>query len=208
MEVVAVQGQIRENLGKSGAKATRRNENIPCVLYGGNENIHFSASFKDVRHLIYTPAFKLAEISIDGNTYRAILKEVQFHPVSEEILHIDFLRLIENHRVKVDIPVRLTGTAAGVKTGGVLQQLLRKVKVITTPEHLVNELLADVSHLELGQSVRVKDIATSEEVQIINNPNVPIGIIETPRALRSATSAMEKLEEEEGEEEVTAPETE
>jgi len=207
MEVVAVQGQIRENLGKSGAKATRRNESIPCVLYGGNENIHFSASFKDVRHLVYTPAFKLADIDIDGKTYRAILKEAQFHPVSEEILHIDFLRLIENHKVKVDIPVRLKGTAAGVKTGGVLQQLLRKVKVVTTPENLVDELSADVSHLQMGQSVRVKDIATSEEVQILNNPNVPIGIIEVPRALRSASSAMEE-EEEKANEPVAAPEPE
>lgn len=192
MEVVAVQGQKREKLGKTGAKGSRKREVIPCVLYGGNENIHFEASFNEIRHLVYTPNFKVAEVSIDGKTFKSILKEVQFHPVTEAILHVDFLQLIDGNKVKVDLPVRLTGTAAGVKQGGVLQQLLRRVKVITTPEALVDEVHADVSHLELGQAVRVKDISTIENVQIMNSPNTPIGSIEIPRALRSATAAKEK----------------
>ncbi len=195
MEVIAVQGIKREDLGKSGAKATRSKGMIPCVLYGGEENIHFEASLNEVRGLIYTPAFKVAALTIDGTTYKGILKEVQFHPVTDTILHIDFLRLIEGQKVKVDLPVRLRGTAAGVKSGGVLQQLLRRVKVITTPENLIDELYADVSHLNLGQSIRVKDIETNAHIQIMNSPSVPIGTIEIPRALRSATAAKEKTEE-------------
>ncbi len=192
MEVVAIKGQGREGLGKKAAKAARNNGRIPCVMYGGGEAVHFTTSPTEVKNLVYSGDFKLAEIEVDGVSHKCILKAIQFHPVNEAILHIDFLRLIGGHPVKVEVPLRFKGTASGVKAGGKLLQTVRKVKIKTTPEHLVDELSVDISHLELGQSIRIRDIKPTEGVEIINSPGIPIATIEIPRALRSAATTAEK----------------
>lgn len=189
MNVVALEGQLRDNMSKSAVKALRKEGMVPCVLYGGDDVIHFAVSAKDVRPLIYTADFKTAELTVDGNTYRCILKEKQFHPVTDEIIHLDFLQLVDGATVRVQVPIRFTGSAPGVKVGGKLQQNLRALKIKTTPENLVDEMTADVSKLEMGQSIRVRDIKAVEGIEIINSPGVPIATIETPRALRSATAA-------------------
>lgn len=192
MEAVKINGTVRADLGKRATKADRNSEAIPCVLYGGNENVHFTTTWSDVRHLIYTPDFKTAELTIDGQTYNAILKEAQFHPASEQILHVDFLRLIPNHPVKLNIPLRLKGTSPGVKAGGRLVQSVRKVKVKCLPEVMISELTLDISSLELGQTTRVRDIATAEGIEIMMSPSVPVALVEIPRALRSAAAAEAK----------------
>jgi large subunit ribosomal protein L25 len=140
MEVVKIEGSVRENVGKKAAKAARNNEAIPCVLYGGNENVHFTTTWSEVRHLIYTPDFKTADLTISGKSYKAILKEVQFHPASEQIMHIDFLNLVPNSPIKVQVPLRLRGQSPGVKAGGRLVQSVRKVKVKCMPEGLAKQL--------------------------------------------------------------------
>lgn len=192
MEVVKINGTVRADLGKKAAKADRNNEAIPCVLYGGKENVHFTTTWSEVRHLIYTPDFKTAEVTIDGQTYKAILKDAQFHPATEQILHVDFLRLIPNHPVKLNIPLRLKGTSPGVKAGGRLVQSVRKVKVKCLPEVIISELTLDISNLELGQTTRVRDIATAEGIEIMMSPSVPVALVEIPRALRSAAAAEAK----------------
>lgn len=189
MQVITINGQIRKDLGKKGAKAVRDQEQIPCVLYGGDEVVHFSTTPADVRHLIYSADFKIAEVVVDGKPFKCILKDKQFHPVTDAILHLDFLRLVDNQPVKVEVPLRFKGTAAGVKAGGKLLQKLRTVKIKTIPQKLVDEINLDVSHLELGQSVRVRDIAAIEGVEILNSPSIPVATIEIPRALRSAAQA-------------------
>ncbi|MCG8328094.1 MAG: 50S ribosomal protein L25 [Chitinophagales bacterium] len=194
MEVIAVNGELRPELGKKGSKAVRNAGRIPCVLYGGDEVTHFSVAFNDVRDLIYTPDFKLAEISLDGKVQKAILKDAQFHPVSDDIRHIDFLRLVEGAPIKVEVPVRFKGVSPGVKVGGKLQQKLRRVKIKTTPDNLIDELHVDISSLELGDSVRVRDIEAVDNIEILNSPSVPLGTVETPRALRSAATAAAKEE--------------
>ena len=194
MEVIAVNGELRPELGKKGSKAVRNAGRIPCVLYGGDEVTHFSVAFNDVRDLIYTPDFKLAEISLDGKIQKAILKDTQFHPVSDDIRHIDFLRLVEGAPIKVEVPVRFKGVSPGVKVGGKLQQKLRRVKIKTTPDNLIDELHVDISSLELGDSVRVRDIEAVDNIEILNSPSVPLGTVETPRALRSAATAAAKEE--------------
>lgn len=198
MEVIAVNGELRPELGKKGSKAVRNAGRIPCVLYGGDEVTHFSVAFNDVRDLIYTPDFKLAEISLDGKVQKAILKDTQFHPVSDDIRHIDFLRLVEGAPIKVEVPVRFKGVSPGVKVGGKLQQKLRRVKIKTTPDNLIDELHVDISSLELGDSVRVRDIEAVENIEILNSPSVPLGTVETPRALRSAATAAAKEAQSEG----------
>jgi large subunit ribosomal protein L25 len=192
MKVVAVNGDVRTSVGKKETKAVRNENKIPCVLYGGKEIIHFTVTVNDVRDLVYTPDFNIAEITLDGQSHKAILKDVQFHPVTDEIRHMDFLRLIDGHSIKVELPLRFKGVSPGVKGGGKLQQNLRRVRVKTTPEKIVGELVLDISSLKLGDSIRVRDIEAIEGIEIMNAPGTPIATVETPRALRSAASAAEK----------------
>jgi large subunit ribosomal protein L25 len=189
-----IQGAKRTEFGKKGSKTDRKNGNIPAVLYGGDEVIHFTVTPASVKHLIYTPDFKIADLMIDGVHYRAILKQSQFHPVTDELLHIDFLSLIEKKPVKVEVPLRFKGVSPGVKVGGKLIQQIRKIKIKTTPEFLVDELKADISKLDLGQALRVREVIVPEGVEIINNGATPVALIEIPRALKAAAAAEAKAE--------------
>ncbi len=193
MESVAIKGKNRTDLGAKAAKLTRRANEVPCVIYGGENVLHFTAPVLGFKKLVYTADFKLVEIEIDGKTYKCILKDMQFHPVTDKLLHMDFMELVDGQTIKVDLPVHIKGQASGVKTGGQLFQKLRTVKIKTTPEYLVDELLIDVSGLELGQSIRVKDIEIGEGMEIMNAPGNPVASVEIPRALRS----LEAEEEEE-----------
>lgn len=194
MNTVEIQGSLRSGVGKKVTGAERKNGLIPAVLYGGNEVNHFNVTSASVKHLVYTPDFKLAKITIGGQSYTAILKQVQFHPVTDQIIHIDFLRLIDKTPIKVEVPLRFKGTSPGVKVGGKLIQQVRKVKIKTLPENLVDELNADISSLDLGQSLRVRDIHIPSGVEIINNPATPVALIEIPRALKAAAAAEAKAE--------------
>jgi large subunit ribosomal protein L25 len=192
MEVVKISGEPRTGTGKKDAKATRVAGGIPCVMYGGNENIHFSTKLNEVRHIIYTPDFKLAEITVGGQTYKAILKDAQFHPANESVLHLDFLRLIPTVPIRVQVPLRLEGSSPGVKSGGKLVQSVRRIKVKCTPETLVEEVRLNIGKLELGQSSRVRDIIPTPGVEVMMAPAIPVVLIEIPRALRSAAQAEAK----------------
>lgn len=192
MNIVALNVEPRTELGKKGTKAVRNAGKIPCVLYGGGQPMHFSLGAKSVKPLIYTPQFKLAEITLEGTKYKAIVKEVTFHPVSDEITHIDFLQLVEGKSIKLEVPIQFKGAAPGVKVGGKLQQALRRVKIKTTPEHIVDKVTLNISSLELGQAIRIRDIEPAEGVEILNAPGIPVAVIETPRALKSAAAAAEK----------------
>ncbi|MEL6356094.1 MAG: 50S ribosomal protein L25 [Bacteroidota bacterium] len=200
METVAVTGQVRESLGKKSSKAIRRQGMAPAVLYGAGEPTHFSIKPLDVRALVYTPDFKLADLTIGDTKIKAIIKDIQFHPVTDEIMHIDFLALQDGHPIKVNVPVSFEGNSPGVRAGGKLQQTVRKVSMKTTPDKLVDKIILDISHLELGQAVRVRDIAPMEGVEILNPAGQPVASIEIPRALRSAATAAKKAEKEAGNE--------
>lgn len=192
MKNVVLKGELRSDLGKKATKEVRANGLIPCVIYGGDNPIHFSVKLNDIREVVYTPDFKIIQVELDGKTYKAILKDYQMHPVTEAIEHIDFLRLIDGHPVKVELPVRFKGVSPGVKLGGKLLQTLRKVKVKTTPQYLVDEIFMDISGMDLGQSIRVRDIHGLEGIEIMSSPGIPVATIEIPRALRSAAAAAEK----------------
>ncbi len=189
MESVAVKAEKRSETRSKGASAVRAAGRIPAVLYGGDNVESISVEFNDVRHAIYTPAFKLVDLEIDGETVQCIVKDVQFHPVTEDIVHIDFLRLIEGRPVKVDVPVRFEGAAPGLRAGGKLVQKMRRIRIKTTPENLVDELVVDISDLKLGFSVRVRDAQVSDEIEVMNPGATPVASIEVPRALRSAGAA-------------------
>jgi len=192
MQKLNISGEIRETTGKVANKKLRASGIIPAVIYGGEENINFTTTREEVKSIVYTPDFKLAVIELDGNTHECILKEIQFHPVTDEIVHIDFLRLIPGKMIKYEVPVKFFGVSPGVKAGGKLMQHLRKVKVKSTPEVMVDSLRADISSLKLGSAIRVRDIETVEGLQIDTHEATPIAIVEVPRALKDED---EKVEE-------------
>jgi len=196
METIKVEGKNRNDVGSKSAKQSRSAGLVPCVIYGQEGTTHFEVTPKSVKGLIYTPEFKVVELNIDGNASKAILKDIQFHPVSDAIQHIDFLQLTDGVPVKVNIPLRPKGVAKGVITGGKMIQQVRSITVKTKPENLVSELFVDVTELELGQSARVRDIEVdAEKMQIMNPPATPVIAVEIPRALRSATAAAEATED-------------
>jgi large subunit ribosomal protein L25 len=190
MNTIAINGNKRNEVGKKATKAVRSSNSIPCVLYSSaKENIHFHTTEAEVKNLVFTPEFKVAELNIDGVQVNAILKDIQFHPVKDNIIHIDFLQLVEKHPVIVEIPLKTKGSSPGVKIGGKLMQSIRKVKVKTVPEKLVNELFIDISSMELGQSLRIKDIIIPAGIEVMQNGSIPVVSIEVPRALKSAAAA-------------------
>jgi large subunit ribosomal protein L25 len=185
MESIKIEGNVRTALGKRASRDTRTNGEIPCVIYGGTEIQHFSAPSLAFRSLVYTPDFKVAEIKLENKTFKAIVKEIQFNPLNDKITHIDFLELIPGKRIKAEIPVNVQGSSIGVKKGGKLVANLRKVKIKTLVENLVNEVTVDITELDLGKSIRVRDIKIVEGVEILNSPSTPLATIEIPRALRA-----------------------
>lgn len=192
MTSIEIQGIKRTELGKKGTRTDRKEGNIPAVLYGGGEVVHFKVTPKSVKNMIYTADFKIANIEIDGKVEKAIIKSFQQNPVTDQVIHIDFLRVVAGAPIKVEVPLRFNGTSPGVKVGGKLIQQLRKIKIKTTPEFLVDELKADISKLELGQALRIRDIIKPEGIEILTNPSTPIALIEIPRALKAAAAAAAK----------------
>lgn len=197
MKTITIKGTVRESVGKRSSKDVRKNDAVPCVIYGGEKNIHLSAQTLDLRDLIYTNEFRKAQVEVDGVTYNAFVKDVQYHPVTDRILHVDFQELVEGKKVKTEIPVKLVGSPNGVKVGGVLVQKLRKLKVKTTPDLLSSSIEVDVTSLELGKSIRIRDVKAREGIEIMNSGGIPLASVDIPRALRSAQSQQVKEEGEE-----------
>jgi large subunit ribosomal protein L25 len=193
MKTTEIIGYKRANLGKQEAKRLRKEANVPCVLYGGQEQIHFYAPMALFRDLIYTPDAHFVHLTIEGNAYQCILQDVQFHPVSEMILHVDFLQIFADKQVKMQIPTVITGKAPGVIQGGSLVKKLSKLPVLAYPKDMPSHIQVDVATLELGQMVRVRDIK-AVHYTILASPNIPVASVEIPRALRSAVGKAEGAE--------------
>lgn len=196
MRIVEIIGYHRANLGKSDAKQLRREGNVPCVMYGGKEQKHFHVPMILFRDLVYTPQAAFVDVNVEGEVHRCILQDVQFHPVSEIILHADFLELNDDKTVTMSIPVKLVGNAPGVQEGGKLLTKVRKLKVKALPANMPENIEFDVSKLDLGKSVRVEDAQTGD-FTILQNTLTTVASVEIPRALRG------KDGEEEGEEGAT-----
>jgi large subunit ribosomal protein L25 len=191
MQVVSFSGNKRENLGKKHNVQLRKQGLVPAVLYGQGISESFSLTPKDIKGLVYTPDFKLANLSLEGKEYNCFIKDIQFHPVTDEILHVDFLSLTDGVPVNVKVPLRTVGVSEGVKLGGKLIQQIRKIDVRTTPDNMIDHVEVDISGLDLGDSVRVRDIKPVAGVEILNIPATPVAMVEIPRALRSASAAEE-----------------
>ena len=191
MKTLEITGYKRANLGKQEAKRLRRDANAPGVLYGGQEQIHFHTPMAMLKELVYTADAHFVHLHLGDKTYKCILQDIQFHPVSEMILHVDFLQIFEDKFVKMQIPTATIGKAPGVTKGGSLAVKLRKLPVWAYPKDMPERIQVDVSTLDLGQMTRVKDIET-QNYTILASPGIPIASIEIPRALRSAASKAEE----------------
>jgi large subunit ribosomal protein L25 len=191
MKTVEIIGYKRANLGKKESNDLRAEGSVPCVMYGGKEQVHFSAPMILFRDLVYTPDAHMVNLNIEGTIYRCILKDIQFHPVSETILHADFLQVFEDKPVKMDIPVRMEGTSPGVIGGGKLNIKNRKLTVKATPDSLPDYIPVDISKLALGKSIKVGELK-AEGYEILTSPNVSIATVEIPRALRGKGLATEE----------------
>lgn len=194
MKTVEIIGYQRANLGKSESKRLREEGYVPCVVYGGEKQIHFYSPMILFKELVYTSEAHFVNLNIEGQEMQAILQDIQFHPVSEIIMHADFLQLFEGKFITMDIPVRATGTAPGIMKGGKLIRKLHYLTVRALPKNMPEFIEIDVSGLDLGQSLKVREVAT-ENFEILNSPQVSITGVEVPRALRGKSA-----DEEEGEE--------
>ena len=180
MKSVSIECTPRENTGKSAVKNLRKQGMVPCILYGGKDNIPFAASARDFKKIVYTPEVYKINLNIGGNEYPAIMKDLQFHPVTDEILHADFMKLEEGKPVVVDIPVKLTGSPIGVKEGGKLHSKVRTLQVKAKPGDLPDFIEVNVEDLEIGKSVKVGDVKV-QGVEILNPENTAIASVKVTR---------------------------
>jgi large subunit ribosomal protein L25 len=188
MEVVKITAQKRTDLGKKATKALRKQGNIPCNLYGGKDNINFFAPYASFRSLIFTPDFKIAEISLDGQVYRAIVKDLQADPVSDSISHLDFQELVEDKKVKVSVPLKFTGTPKAAAMGGKVEQTMRKLNVLALPKDLPSVITLDVSDMDFGSIKRIKELSLPG-VEILHSPNIPVARLNVTRAAKEEAAA-------------------
>jgi large subunit ribosomal protein L25 len=185
MKTVEIIGYRRANLGKVGSQKVREEGYVPCVLYGGNEQVHFSAPAILFRDLVYTNEAHFVHINIEGEECQAILQEVQFHPVSEIILHADFLKISEERKIKMQIPTRLVGQAPGVAKGGMLVRKRASLKVYGFPKDMPDHIDVDCSTLDFHHSVKVGDMKL-ENIEFLDPKQASIAVVEVSRAAKMA----------------------
>jgi large subunit ribosomal protein L25 len=188
MKTITIEGQLRTELGKQATRQLRSEEKVPGVIYGGAKEVNFSAPATSFKTLVYTPDFQLAEVTVNGQSYKCILKDLQFDKVSDELIHADFLELVEDKKVIATIPIKFTGAAKGVKDGGKLITKMKALKVKTFPKYLKENIEVDLTELELNGNVRVEDVK-AENYEILNSPRIPIASIVLTRQLKQEEAA-------------------
>tara|TARA_B100000530_G_scaffold75620_1_gene45026 strand:+ start:8369 stop:9019 length:651 start_codon:yes stop_codon:yes gene_type:complete len=191
MKSVSINGIARVDLGKKFAKQLRKEENVPCVIYGGSEEpIHFYAHSNEFRKIVYTPNVYLINVIIGDNTFQVTMGDIQFHPVTDKILHIDFLRVFEGKEVRINIPITLNGNSKGVRNGGRLSLNMRRILIESMPKYLPETIEIDITELRIGDSIRVSDLSR-DDITFLNNPEDVIVAVKTARA-----AVEEEVEEE------------
>jgi len=189
MKSISIKGSQRESVGKVATKALRNAGQVPCVLYGGDKPVHFSAEEKAFSKLVYTPNVYTASINVDGQKYAAILQDIQFHPVTDKILHVDFYQLFEDKEISMNIPVVLEGSAPGVLNGGSLRFPKRKLRVKALPGDLPDFFTADISELKIGSKLFVTELDAGKCTFLHPDNTVVVQV-------RTSRNAEEKVEEE------------
>ncbi|MDB5192450.1 MAG: ribosomal protein [Segetibacter sp.] len=191
MKTITIEGQLRTEIGKKATRQLRSQELVPGVIYGGAGEINFSVPVKDVRPIVYTSEFMQAEVKVDGTSYTCILKDLQFDKVTDELLHLDFLQLVEDKKVVATLPLHLTGVSVGVKGGGKLVIKMKSLKVKAFPRDLKESITVDITNLELNGNIRVEDVKV-ENMEILNSPRIPIASVVMTRQLKQEEATEKK----------------
>lgn len=188
MKTITIEGQLRTEFGKTATRQVRSQGNVPAVIYGGAKEVSFSAPATAFKPLVYTPNFQLAEVKLDGATYRCILKDLQFDKVTDVLIHVDLLELVEDKAVIATIPIKFTGTAKGVREGGRFVSKIKSVKVKSLPKDLAEVIEVPIDDLEINGNIRVEDIKTTN-MEILNSPRIPIASVVMTRQLKQEEAA-------------------
>ncbi len=191
MQTFQLEGKVREQVGRRSAMDARAADAIPCVLYGDGENIHFEVTKSAINGLVFSPNVYKVHITINGAAHECLMREIQFHKVTDEVLHIDFLKLNPAKAVTCVVPVKATGQSVGVRAGGKLVTRLRKLTIRALPANLVDKIEIDITDLDVNKTIRVGDVSIPN-VDILGSKSIPILTVEIPRALRSAEAAADK----------------
>jgi large subunit ribosomal protein L25 len=180
MKTIEIKALAREHFGKKSTSSLRAEGNVPCVMYREEGNLHFYAHENAFRGLVYTPEVYLANIEVEGKNYTAVMKEIQFHPVTDKLQHIDFMQVSENKPVTIDIPLKITGESSGVKAGGKLRVKRRALKVKGLTSNIPDHLTIDITGLGIGQSIKIGDL-NYENLEIIDNKRAMIVSVDVSR---------------------------
>jgi large subunit ribosomal protein L25 len=188
MKSIKLTGTIREAVGKNSSKSLRAAEQVPCILYGGKNLVCFSVIEKDLKNIIYTPHVYVLDLDISGQSYTAKIQDIQFHPVTDKVNHIDFYELSDDKKIVIDLPVIVKGNSIGVREGGRLIQDRRKVKVKGLVKHIPDEIVIDVTDLVIGKSVKVSDLSVNN-VEFLDMKNTPVVSVKVTRVSRAEEEA-------------------
>lgn len=188
MKTITIEGQIRTEFGKSATRRLRSEDKVPAVIYGGAEEVNLTADAAAFRGLVYTPDFMVVDVKVDGKSHKCVLKDLQFDKVSDKLIHVDFLELVDDKKVTVTLPLKFTGTPAGVKAGGKLVTKIKNLKVKLLPKDLRENIELDLSGLELNGNIRVQDVK-AENMEIMNSPRIPIASVTMTRQLKQEEAA-------------------
>ena len=191
MKSITIKGSERESVGKVATKALRNAGAVPCVLYGGSQPVHFSADERAFKTLVYTPNAHTVVIELEGKSFNAILQDIQVHPVSDKILHIDFFELFDDKEITMEVPVKVVGVSPGVLLGGVLRLNTRRLKVKALPKNLPDFIDADISSLEMGNKLYVTKLV-SDNYKLLHPDNTVVAQVRISRAAMKAAQEAAK----------------
>jgi large subunit ribosomal protein L25 len=191
MKTLELKGQKRDNTGKRGSKDLRIAEMIPCVIYGGANTVHFSAELAELKTLIYSPEVYFANITIDGTAYKGVMKEVQFHPVTDDLHHVDFFEVKEDKAVKIALPIKIVGNSVGVRSGGRLAVNVRKLLVEAFPKNLPDFIEIDITNMNIGDKLRISEMKL-DGVTFLDAANVVVAAVAVTRNTKSAETEAAK----------------
>jgi len=195
MKTINIKGTIRKELGKKQARKIRKQDHVPCVMYGGEENIHFSTHENELKEIVYTPEVYIINFDLDGKKFSGVIKDMQFHPVSDKVMHMDFTEVIENKPVVMEIPIKLTGNSSGLKKGGKLRLRKRYLRVKGLTDNLPDKLMVDITKLDIGQAFKVEDLSF-ENLELLDPVKALVVGVVSSRVAKGMQPEEEGAEEE------------
>jgi large subunit ribosomal protein L25 len=191
MKTLELKGQKRDNTGKRGSKDLRVAEMVPCVIYGGAAPVHFSAELAELKNFIYSPEVYFANITVDGTAYKGVMKEIQYHPVTDALHHVDFYEVKEDKKVKISLPIKIVGNSSGVRAGGRLAVNVRKLSVEALPKDLPDFIEIDITNMNIGDKLRISEMKL-KGVNFLDASNVVVAAVTVTRNTKSEETAEAK----------------